>query len=124
MATVGMEICTEVARKEGPASRLRETKAIVGTVAKGRPGLGYNSSTQILKAGSKDLHLHAEVRAGMKEAGFRSICRFRSARNMDQIGNVTTEKTWADYWRPDMNSITFLLQAVYDTLPCPANVPI
>ena len=48
--------------------RLRD-KVIVGTVAKGRSGLGYHPSTQIPKAGRKEYQylLKWEVRASIEE---------------------------------------------------------
>ena len=39
--------------------------------------------------------------------------------------NVVQRKIlWADFWRPNFYSTTSLRQAVYDTLPSPANLNI
>ena len=106
--------------------RLRH-KSIVGTVAKGRSGLRYYPSIQIPKASSKEYQylLQREVRAGMEEVRLNTIVSLNQYGALTKWENVIQlEITWADFWRPDMNSIPFLVQAVYDTLPSPANLHI
>ena len=102
-------------------------KAIVGTVAKGRSGLGYHPSTKIPKAGSKE-HQHllqGEVRAGMEESRMSTMVALGQQGAWTKWENVVQRRIlWADFWRPNFNSTTFLIQAVYDTLPSPANLNI
>lgn len=93
-------------------------KALVGTGAKGRLGLGYFPSCQISKAKRK---------GGTTSPRGRSACRCRGG--MSQQGAWTRwentlqwKVTWSDFWQADIYSFRFLVQAVYETLPSLANL--
>ena len=73
VAAAGIEVCTGrkwSAKKEmGNAEERLKQKALVGTVAIGRAGLGYFPSTQIHKATGKQRRnlIQEEVRASVEE---------------------------------------------------------
>lgn len=51
--------------------------------------------------------------------------RARKARVVDlgsQVGPLKGKLTWADLWRLELFRISFLLRAVYDTLPTLVNL--
>ena len=92
----------------------------MGTVSKGWSGLGYHPRTQIPKAGSKEYQKSMCRHGGSK---VEHDGHFKSAWTRWE-NRVQWKITWSDFWRPDMNSITFFIQVVYDTLPSAANLHI
>ena len=131
VATAGIEIRTgrkwDAKRELQIAEERLRHKAIVGTVAKGRSGLGYHPSIKIPNAGCKEYHqlLQGEVRAGMEESRLSTMVALGQQGAWTKWQDVVQRKIlWADFWRPNFYSTTFLIQAVYDTLPSPANLNI
>ncbi len=105
-------------------SRLRQ-KTLVGNVATGRAGLGYFPKTLVSQARGKEIHhlLQEEVRAGVEEE------RVSRAMGLWQQGAWTRWEstlqrriTWANILQADFHRVHFLVQAVYDALPSPANL--
>ncbi|KAL0167254.1 hypothetical protein M9458_039098, partial [Cirrhinus mrigala] len=82
-------------------SRLRQ-KALVGTVATGRAGLGYFPKTLISQARGKERHqlLQEEVRAGVEEE------RVSRAVGLRQQG-AWTRITWANILQADFHRVRF-----------------
>ena len=105
--------------------RLRD-KDILGSIAKGRAGLGlFPSMHTICAKGKERSHLILEeVREGVE-------VRYGKLVGLSQQGAWTrwedVEKkrvTWSDCWRPDFNEIRFLIESVYDVLPSLTNLHI
>ena len=106
--------------------RLRQ-RALVGTVAKGRAGLGFFPSTRYDKTRGKERHhlLQEEVRAGVEEERRSKMVGLSQQGAWTRWENTLRRKvTWSDFWRADFYNIRFLVQSVYDTLPSPANLHI
>ena len=105
--------------------RLRH-KAILGSIAKGRAGLRFFSSTHTNSAKGKERRqlIQEEVPDGVE-------VRYCKMVGLSQQGAWTrwehVEKkriTWSDCWRPDFSEIRFLIKSVYDVLPSPTNLHI
>ncbi|TWW54222.1 hypothetical protein D4764_0192250 [Takifugu flavidus] len=112
------------AEKTVDVARLRQ-KALVGAVATGRTGLGYFPKTQVSLARGKERHhlLQEEVRAGVEEE------RVGRAVGLPQQGAWTRwesalqrKVTWSNIMQADFHHVRFLVAAVYNALPSPANL--
>ena len=105
-------------------SRLRQ-KALVGLIATGRAGIGYLPATRVDKAKGKERqHLvQEEVRAGVEEVRASRMVGMGQQGAWTKWENVLQRKiTWSNIWKADFHRIRFLVQAVYDVLPSPANL--
>ncbi|KAI2645803.1 Regulatory protein RecX [Labeo rohita] len=105
-------------------SRLRQ-KALVGTVATGRVGLGYFPKTLISQARGKERHhlLQEEVRAGVEEERVSRAVGLRQQGAWTRWESTLQRRiTWANILQADFHRVRFLVQAVYDVLPTPANL--
>lgn len=106
-------------------ARLRH-KELVGVVARGRAGLGMFPTPprpKELKGKEKRSRIQEEVRAAVEEG------RMSRAAGMGQQGAWTRwvqamdrKVTWTELWQSEPHRITFLIRAVYDVLPSPANL--
>ncbi len=105
-------------------SRLRQ-KALVGNVSTGRAGLGYFPKTLVSQARGKEIHhlLQEEVRAGVEEERVsRSMGLWQQGAWTRWESTLQRRITWANILQADFHRVRFLVQAVYDTLPSPANL--
>ncbi len=105
-------------------SRLRQ-KALVGNVSTGRAGLGYFPKTLVSQARGKEIHhLHQEeVRAGVEEERVSRAMGLRQQGAWTRWESTLQRRiTWANILQADFHRVRFLVQAVYDTLPSPANL--
>ncbi|XP_053183947.1 LOW QUALITY PROTEIN: uncharacterized protein LOC128367182 [Scomber japonicus] len=105
-------------------SRLRH-KALLGTVASGRAGLGAIPQPRHDKAQGKDRrHLVLkEVRAGVEEVRTSRMVGMRQQGAWTRWeGALERKLTWNDIWKTEPQRIKFMVQAVYDVLPSPANL--
>ncbi|RXN07453.1 reverse transcriptase [Labeo rohita] len=105
-------------------SRLRQ-KALVGIVATGRAGLGYFPKTLISQARGKERHhlLQEEVRAGVEEERVSRAVGLRQQGAWTRWESTLQRRiTWANILQVDFHRVRFLVQAVYDVLPSPANL--
>ncbi|XP_061896833.1 uncharacterized protein LOC133645919 [Entelurus aequoreus] len=107
-------------------ARLRH-KTLLGTVARGRAGLGSFPKPRWDRARGKEKRqlVQEEIRAEVEE---ERCCRMVS---MSKQGAWTRwehaeprKLTWAELWRAEPLRTKFLIQSVYDVLPCPANLHI
>lgn len=128
VAAAGIEVHTgrkwNAARELQVAEARLRQKALVGTVASGRTGLGYFPSFQVSKAKGKErLHLlQEEVRAGAEEEWVSQMVGLSQQGAWTRWENTQQRKiTWSDFWQVDFYHIRFLVQVVYDTLPSPTN---
>ena len=129
VATAGIEVRTGkkwCAKKElGNAEERLRLKALVGTVAIGRAGLGYFPSIQIHKAKGKQRRnlIQEEVRASVEEkrrSKMVGLCRQGAWTRLENF--VKRKISWANIWHADASQLKFLAQSVYDVLPSPANL--
>ncbi|XP_057679566.1 uncharacterized protein LOC130908003 [Corythoichthys intestinalis] len=105
-------------------SRLRQ-KALVGTVATGRAGLGYIPKTQVSQARGKERQhlLQEEVRAGLEEERVGRALGLRQQGAWTRWeGTLQRKVTWSNIMQADLHRVLFLVAAVYDSLPSPANL--
>ncbi|XP_057679565.1 uncharacterized protein LOC130908002 [Corythoichthys intestinalis] len=105
-------------------SRLRQ-KALVGTVATGRAGLGYIPKTQVSQARGKERQhlLQEEVRAGLEEERVGRALGLRQQGAWTRWeGTLQRKVTWSNIMQADLHRVRFLVAAVYDSLPSPANL--
>ncbi|XP_035990671.1 uncharacterized protein LOC118562404 [Fundulus heteroclitus] len=105
-------------------SRLRQ-KALVGTVATGRAGLGYFPKTLISQSRRKERHhlIQEEVRAGVEEERVSRAVGLRQQGAWTRWESALQRRiTWTNILQPDFQRVRFLVQAVYDALPSPANL--
>ena len=125
VAAVGIEVRTGRkwnAKKElGNAEKRLRQKALVGTVAIGRAGLGFFPSIQIHKAKGKQRRnlIQEEVHASAEEER-RSKMGGRSWQGAwTWWENFVKRKiSWSDIWHAEASRLKFL----YDVLPSPANL--
>ncbi|KAK0135126.1 hypothetical protein N1851_029059 [Merluccius polli] len=105
-------------------SRLRH-KAMVGMVAIGRAGLGAIPQPRYDRAQGKergDLVLE-EVRAGVEDVRTsRMVSMRQQGASTRWEGALERKLTWNDIWKAEPQRIKFMVQAVYDVLPSPANL--
>ncbi|TWW77850.1 uncharacterized protein LOC130535078 [Takifugu flavidus] len=105
-------------------SRLRQ-KALVGAVATGRTGLGYFPKTQVSHARGKERNhlLQEEVRAGVEEERVGRAVGLRQQGAWTRWESALQRKvTWSNIMQADFHRVRFLVAAVYDALPSPANL--
>ncbi|TWW80121.1 hypothetical protein D4764_10G0011510 [Takifugu flavidus] len=105
-------------------SRLRQ-KALVGAVATGRTGLGYFPKTQVSHARGKERNhlLQEEVRAGVEEERVGRAVGLRQQGAWTRWESALQRKvTWSNIMQADFHHVRFLVAAVYDALPNPANL--
>ncbi|XP_023810165.1 uncharacterized protein LOC105353972 [Oryzias latipes] len=129
VSAAGIEVRTGRKWKAGKAveeaeSRLRQ-KALVGTVAIGRAGLGYLPKTVVSQAHGKERHrlLQEEVRAGVEEERASRLTGLRQQGAWTRWESTLQRRiSWADILQADFHRVRFLVQAVYDVLPSPANL--
>ena len=106
--------------------RLRH-KDILGSIAKGRVGLGFFPSTHTISAKGKERHhlILEEVREGVEEGRYSKMIGLSQQGAWTRWEDVEKKRvTWSDCWRPDFNEIWFLIKSVYDVLPSPTNLHI
>ncbi len=129
VSSAGIEVRTGRKWKVEKAVEVAESclrqKALVGTLATGRAGLGYFPKTQVGKAKGKERHhlLQEEVRAGVEEEGVSRAVGFRQ-QGVWTRWEITLQRriTWSNLMQADFFRVQFRVQAVYDALPSPANL--
>ena len=106
-------------------SRLRH-KELVGVVAQGRAGLGMFPAPPRLrecKGKEKRRQIQEEVRAGVEEGRTSRAAGLRQQGAWTRWEHAIDRKvTWTDLWQSEPHRISFLVRAVYDVLPSPANL--
>ncbi|XP_015234767.1 PREDICTED: uncharacterized protein LOC107087608 [Cyprinodon variegatus] len=101
------------------------TAPMVGTVAKGRAGLGSNLKPCYSRVTGKDRRklIQEEVQAEVEEACFSSVVGMSKQEAWTKWEHVSSRKiTWTDVWRAEPHHFRFLVQAVYDVFPNPSNL--
>ena len=129
IATAGIEVRTgrrwnSSRELEIVEERLRY-KALVGTVAVGRSGLGYSTNKDIRRATSEEYRhlLQKEVRAGGDELRFGKMVALDQQGAWARWDGILKRKiSWLDICGSNFVQIRFLIQAVYYWLPSPANL--
>lgn len=98
-------------------------KDIVGTPCIGRQGLGTSNFQRWGKANSKERRalVQAEVRDLEEERRKAKVVELGSQAAWTRWELPKRRLTWADLWKLEPFRISFLLRAVYDTLPTPVN---
>lgn len=94
-------------------------------MATGRAGLGYFPKTQVSQARGKERHqlLQEEVRAGVEEERVSRAVGLRQQGAWTRWESTLQRKvTWSNIMQADFHRVRFLVQAVYDALPSPANL--
>ncbi|XP_038154112.1 uncharacterized protein LOC119791846 [Cyprinodon tularosa] len=105
-------------------SRLRH-RTLVGTVARGRAGLGSSTTPCCGKAKEKRrrMLLQEEVRAAVEEERSGRVLGMRQQGAWTRWEQAAERKvTWTELWKAEPQRIKFLIQAVYDVLPSPSNL--
>ena len=105
-------------------SRLR-IKTIIGTIADGKKGLGYEKGPNLSKVCGKERRalLLKEVKTGEEEKRLTKMVGMGQQGAWTKWTNVEQRKfSWNDLWRADPSRLKFLIQATYDTLPSPTNL--
>ena len=101
-------------------SRLRHID-LVGVVAHGRVGLGMFCKG--CKGMEKQRQIQEEVRAAVEEGRSSRVAGLRQQVSWTRWEQAMDQKvTWMDVWQTESHCITFLIRAVYDVLPNPANL--
>ena len=111
---------------ENAEGRLQH-KAIIGSVAVGKQGLGHSSSPQWFNASTKEKHslIQQEVRASEEaKRVVKSASMKQQGAWLNWDGTQDRKLSWPELWSYNRNSIKFLLQSVYDILPSPVNLSI
>ncbi|XP_077083545.1 uncharacterized protein LOC143736754 isoform X1 [Siphateles boraxobius] len=109
---------------EQAESRLRHG-VLVGTVARGRAGLGAIAAPHYDKVRGKERRqlVQKEVRAAVEEERNSRAVGMRQQGAWTRWEQVVGRKiSWTDLWRAEPHHIKFLVQAVYDVLPSPSNL--
>ncbi|XP_061571176.1 uncharacterized protein LOC133424524 [Cololabis saira] len=105
-------------------SRLRH-RALVGTVATGRAGLGAIPQPRYEKVRGKDKRqlVLKEVRAGVEEERTSRMVGMQQQGAWTRWeGALERKVTWSEFRQAEPQRIKFMVQAVYDVLPSPANL--
>ncbi len=100
-------------------------KPLEGIVATGRVGLGYFPKTLVSQAHGKERHhlLQEEVQAGVKEERVSRAMGLRQQGAWTRWESTLQRRiTWANILQANFHWVRFLVQAVYDALPSPANL--
>lgn len=129
VASAGIQVKTGRKWSAGKAlevaeSRLRQ-KALVGSIATGHAGIGYFPTTRVENPKGKERQhlIQEEVRAGVEEVRASRMVGLGQQGAWTKWNNVLQRKiTWSNIWKADFHRIRFLVQAVYDVLPSPANL--
>lgn len=98
---------------------------LVGTVARGRAGLGSIAFPQFDKARGKERRelVQNEVRAVVEEERSSRAVGMKQQGAWTKWEQVAERKiSWADIWRAEPLRIKFSIQTVYDVLPSPSNL--
>ena len=129
VAAAGIEVCTGrkwSAKKElGKAEERLRQKALVGTVAIGRPGLGYFPSIQIHKAIGKQWQnlIQEEVHTTVEEERRGKMVGLSPQGAWMRWENFMKRRiSWSEILHADASRLKFLVQSGYDVLPIPANL--
>lgn len=107
-------------------SRLRH-RAMVGTVAMGRAGLGAMPQPHYNRAQGRERRqlVLKEVRAEIEDERTSRMMGMRMQGAWTRCEGALEKKiTWSELWRAKPQRIKFLIQAVYDVLPSPVNLHI
>lgn len=105
-------------------SRLRQ-KALVGTLATGRAGLGYFPKIQVGRAQDKEWHhlLQEEVQTGVKDRQICMVVGLCQQRAWTRLESTLQGKiTWSNIMQAASFRVRFLVQAAFDGLPSLANL--
>ena len=104
-------------------SRLRH-KDIVGTICKGRQGLGSESTTRWKGASARERRMlvQQEIRNQEEEARVLKAVEMGNQGKWTKWETEQRELTWSDIWKYTAFQLQFLLRAVYDVLPTPTNL--
>ncbi len=100
-------------------------KAILGTVAQGRAGLGSLRATRYDSASGKERQrlVQEEVWASVEEERTsRAVAMWQQGALMKWEQAMERSVTWKDIWKWNPQRIKFLIQGVYDVLPSPSNL--
>ena len=106
--------------------RLRH-QDIVGSIAKGRQGLGTQETVRWSRATEKERRklVQEEVRRGEEEKRQVQAASQRSQGSWTRWEGVRQRKLkWHKIWEMDEGTLRFTLKAVYDVLPSPLNLHI
>ena len=97
---------------------------MVGVVTHCRTGLGSFPTPQMNSSGKGGRRLvQEEVRAAVEEKRTVKAVGMKQQGAWTRWENAFERKvTWAELWKAEPHRIKFLIQAVYDVLPCPSNL--
>lgn len=125
----GIVVRTGRKRRAADAVQQAETrlkrKAILGTVAQGRAGLGSSTATRYDCASGRERQklVQDEVRASVEEERTsRAVAMRQQGAWMRWEQAMERSVTWRETWQWDPQRITFMIQGVYDVLPSPSNL--
>ena len=129
VTNAGIEVLTR--RKWSAAKELAiaegnlRGKLIVGSVAKGRAGLGliptYCPGKVMIKEGQK--LIQDKVRAGMEEKRMTKMVGYDQQGAWTKWDKIDRCKvSWSEFWKTNFSRTKFLVKMVYDLLPSPANL--
>ncbi|XP_069366366.1 uncharacterized protein [Paralichthys olivaceus] len=105
-------------------ARLRH-KMLVGSVARGRAGLGSFPKPRYDQARGKEKRqlVQDEIRVEEEEDRYSRMVGMSKQGAWTRWEHAETRKiTWTEMWRAEPLRIKFLIQSVYDVLPSPANL--
>ena len=105
-------------------ARLRH-KMLVGSVARGRAGLGSFPKPRYDQARGKEKRqlVQDEIRAEEEENRYSRMVGMSKQGAWTRWEHAEPRKiTWTELWRAEPLRIKFLIQSVYDVLPSPANL--
>ncbi len=97
----------------------------MGSIATGHVAIGYFPAIRVDKAKDKERQhlIQEEVQVGVEEERASRMVGMGQQGAWTKWENVLQSKiTWANIWKVDFHRIRFLVQAVYDVLPSPANL--
>ncbi|RXN12199.1 reverse transcriptase [Labeo rohita] len=100
-------------------------KAILGSVAQGRAGLGSLTATRYNLASGRERQrlVEEEVRTSVEEERTsRAVAMRQQGAWMKWEQAMERNVTWKDIWTWNPQRIRFLIQGVYDILPSPSNL--
>ncbi|XP_077352497.1 uncharacterized protein prkg2l isoform X1 [Festucalex cinctus] len=120
-------------RKWKPLEAVKEAEAywrhqeIVGTVCRGRLGLGNYTVKNWSKTNTRDrrdLVVRRVREAAEEDRRVKAAWLGTQARWMQWEGALERPLSWKEIWGTDQNKLGFLLRAVADLLPTPSNLKI
>ncbi|XP_066285801.1 uncharacterized protein [Branchiostoma lanceolatum] len=110
---------------EQDVSRLRH-KDIVGAVQYGRQGLGWGGKTQRWERANpkerKQLVVEEVKRMENEKRRVTAVSQKQQGAWVNWEEAIDRRLSWKDLWEVQGCSLSFLLRAVYDVLPCPQNL--